>query len=137
MDQIWSWVLSAIGIVGFYFAGRKIWWAWYINIANQVIWTVYAIVTEQWGFLVATAFYFAVFIKNARDWTRDHFLLKRNNGLIGEVHDVWQDEDGLHVRGRVSTKFGDRLLEEAEKQDRGLNYFRPDDIAQVKKERDV
>ena len=71
-DQWWSWVIFAVGLAGFFLAGKKIWWAWYVNIANQVLWTAYAIVTQQWGFLVATGFYFFVFSRNAYLWTKEH-----------------------------------------------------------------
>lgn len=71
-NQIWSWVLSVIGLAGFFLSGKKIWWAWYVNIANQAIWLAYSIVTEQWGFLVATVAYFVVFTKNAIAWTVEH-----------------------------------------------------------------
>lgn len=68
----WSWVLTAVGVTGFFLAGRKVWWAWYVNIANQVLWTAYAIVTQQWGFLAAVFIYLAVFIPNAVRWTKEH-----------------------------------------------------------------
>lgn len=71
-DQWWSWVLGAIGIVGFILAGKKIWWAWYVNIFNQFIWTAYSFATQQWGFLVVTGFYFVVFSRNAYLWTKEH-----------------------------------------------------------------
>lgn len=70
--QIWSWVLSAVGLAGFFLAGKKVWWAWYVNIANQMLWLIYSIVTEQYGFLVATFAYTFVFTKNAIRWTREH-----------------------------------------------------------------
>lgn len=73
-DQIWSWVLGFIGIAGFIAAGKKIWWAWYINIAAQFIWFAYAIVTQQWGFLLSSFVYMGVFVKNAYDWTRERNL---------------------------------------------------------------
>lgn len=72
INWIWSWILSIVGLIGFFLAGSKIWWAWYVNIANQVLWTAYSIVTEQWGFLAGTAFYMYVFIRNAYLWTKDH-----------------------------------------------------------------
>jgi hypothetical protein len=75
-NQLWSWFLSAVGIVGFFLAGKKVWWAWYVNIANQFVWTAYAIVTEQWGFVVASVFYFAVFSRNAYLWTKEHRAMK-------------------------------------------------------------
>lgn len=71
-NQLWSWVLGIIGLIGFILAGRKVWWAWYVNIGNQVIWTAYSIVTAQWGFLVVAALYFWVFTGNAIRWTKEH-----------------------------------------------------------------
>lgn len=76
--QMWSWALSAVGILGFLLAGRKIWWAWYVNIANQALWLTYSLITEQWGFLLATAVYTFVFTRNAVLWTREH-LAKRED----------------------------------------------------------
>lgn len=70
--QIWSWVLTIIGLIGFYLAGRKVWWCWYVNIANQILWATYSFVTEQWGFLVGVFAYTAIFTKNAIEWTKDH-----------------------------------------------------------------
>lgn len=69
--MIWSIVLTAIGLAGFVLAGKKVWWCWYVNIANQVLWATYAVVTEQWGFLASAAVYTWVFAGNARQWTRD------------------------------------------------------------------
>jgi threonine/homoserine efflux transporter RhtA len=71
-DQWWSWALSAVGVAGFILAGRKIWWAWYVNIGNQALWLTYSLLTEQYGFLVATVVYTVVFAKNAATWTREH-----------------------------------------------------------------
>lgn len=68
----WSWALTLIGVAGFRLAGLKVWWAWYINIGNQVLWTVYAISTHQWGFLAGVPIYLSVFVPNAVRWTREH-----------------------------------------------------------------
>jgi hypothetical protein len=77
-----------IGVVGFFLAGKKIWWAWYINIANQVLWTAYSLLSEQYGFLVVSFVYFVVFSKNAYEWTYDH---------LGGFH--WRDTLWLRVHG--------------------------------------
>ena len=71
MNEYWSWVLGFIGIVGFILAGRKVWWSWYINIAAQIVWFAYAIVTEQYGFLITSILYAVVFTRNAYFWTRE------------------------------------------------------------------
>jgi len=72
-DQYWGWLLSFVGVAGFLLAGRVIWWAWYVNIACQVLWFTYAIVTHQFGFFVGAIFYSCVFCWNAYKWTKAHF----------------------------------------------------------------
>ena len=74
-NQWWSWILTAVGLTGFVFVGRKDWWAWYINIGCQVLWFSYAIVTAQYGFIVAALAYTIVFTRNAIKWTKDHFVI--------------------------------------------------------------
>ena len=76
-DQLWSWALTLIGVSGFWLAGRKVWWCWYINIANQILWTTYALVTQQWGFLIGVPIYLSVFVPNAIRWTREHHASKK------------------------------------------------------------
>lgn len=71
-DQYWSWLLTAIGLTGFVLAGKKVWWCWYINIACQILWFIYAITTKQYGFIVAAVAYTYVFSKNAAAWTNEH-----------------------------------------------------------------
>lgn len=66
----WSWLLTAIGVTGLYFAGKKRPWAWLIGLGAQFLWAAYAIVTDQWGFLVSAAAYGWVYARNARLWMR-------------------------------------------------------------------
>ena len=72
MSGWWSWALTLIGVSGFWLAGRKVWWAWYVNIANQALWVAYALASRQWGFLLGVPIYLAVFVPNAIRWTREH-----------------------------------------------------------------
>lgn len=74
---ILSWSVVAIGLVGFYFAGKKKWWSWYINLFCQILWWTYALVTGQPAFLVSAAVYSAIFAVNAYKWTKDHLYVKR------------------------------------------------------------
>lgn len=73
MDQVFSWIVTILGLLGFWLAGKKLWWSWYINIANQVMWVIFALVTDYYAFLVGTAFYLVVFSRNAYLWTTEHF----------------------------------------------------------------
>lgn len=70
--MLWSYILTVIGLAGFYLAGKKVWWCWYVNIANQVLWVAYALVTKQYGFLIGAAGYLYVFLQNAVVWTKEH-----------------------------------------------------------------
>lgn len=69
--QWWSWLLTVVGLAGLILAGRRVWWAWYINLGCQALWMAYAIVTEQYGFIVAALAYSVVFFRNAVAWTRE------------------------------------------------------------------
>lgn len=99
MDSYWSWVLTGVGLAGFYLAGRKVWWCWYVNIANQILWFAYAWLTEQWGFILGTFAYSFVFIKNAYAWTKEHLEEKRrkqspSRGLLevgAAIEEQWRN----------------------------------------------
>lgn len=71
MSELFSWVVTIVGCVGFILAGKKVWWAWYVNIANQIAWVVFALVSGYEAFLVGTAFYLVVFVRNAYLWTKN------------------------------------------------------------------
>lgn len=68
MSPYWSWVLTAVGVTGLYLAGRKVWWAWFVGLGAQVLWIAYALVTEQYGFIVAAFAYGWVYAVNGRKW---------------------------------------------------------------------
>lgn len=103
-DAVWSWLLTLIGVTGFYFAGKKKWWCWYINIANQALWVAYSLITEQWGFLLGCAIYSWVFGRNAIEWTREHFTRSPSKALqefgdqvIGNIVNIWDSDEGFRV----------------------------------------
>lgn len=67
----WSWLLTVVGVTGLYFAGRKNKLGWAIGIGAQALWFVYAVTTEQWGFLASCLAYGWVFSKNFAAWHRE------------------------------------------------------------------
>lgn len=71
MNPYWSYVLTAVGIVGLYLAGRKSPWGWAVGIGAQALWLAYAIATQQWGFLVSCFAYGAVYVRNFRAWRHE------------------------------------------------------------------
>ena len=36
--QLWSWLLTIVGLTCFWLAGKRVWWCWYIGLAGQVAW---------------------------------------------------------------------------------------------------
>lgn len=98
LGQILSWVVGAVGLTGFYFAGKKKWWSWYINLGCQILWATYAFVTGQPAFLVTAAVYFVIFAINARKWTKEHLAVKKMLAME-EPNEVPQESNlVLHAR---------------------------------------
>lgn len=67
----WSWLLTAIGITGLLLAGSKRKVGWAIGLAAQVPWIVYALATEQYGFIVSALAYGATYARNWWRWYRE------------------------------------------------------------------
>jgi len=91
MNPWWSFVLTFVGVIGFLLAGRRVWWSWYVNLACQALWLAYAIVTEQYGFIVAALVYSYVFGKNAILWTKEHREKKEKARQFDRerLHKIW------------------------------------------------
>ncbi len=51
------WALVIVGIVGTMMAGRGIGWGWLLLFGLQPLWIGYALVTEQYGFVVSAVAY--------------------------------------------------------------------------------
>jgi hypothetical protein len=48
-----------------------------VNIGCQAIWVAFAIVSNNYAFLITAFFYTIVFSKNAWNWTMDHLVTKK------------------------------------------------------------
>lgn len=66
---IWSILLAAVGILGIYLAGRKNLWGWALGVGAQVLWFVFAIVTQQYGFILSALAYGWVYGLNFWKWS--------------------------------------------------------------------
>ena len=66
--QLWSWILTAVGVCSLYLAGRRSVWGWAVGIGAQMLWFAYAVTTKQWGFLVSCFAYGSVYVINFRRW---------------------------------------------------------------------
>jgi hypothetical protein len=57
-----------VGITGVYLTGKRLWWGWLVGVLSEILWITYAIITKQYGFIVAGLVYGIVFAMNARKW---------------------------------------------------------------------
>jgi nicotinamide riboside transporter PnuC len=71
MNDYASWILAVIGVSGIYFVGRKDIWGWFVLLFNECLWIVYAIATEQYGFILAALAYGVVYIRSYVHWSKE------------------------------------------------------------------
>lgn len=85
--QFWSWSLGAVSIVGFLLIGRRVWWAWYVNVFAQVIWIMYWFMADNYGPIVTNVVYILVFVQNSIMWSREYHIeeahLPKNERKLG------------------------------------------------------
>jgi uncharacterized membrane protein len=63
-----AWLASFVGIATMYFMGDKRWWAPWFGLAGQGLWVVLAVHVDQYGLLVATAFYGFMYLRAGLKW---------------------------------------------------------------------
>jgi cell division protein FtsX len=64
----WSYILAPFGLVGMWLSGKKNRNGWLLGLLTQTLWLAYSIQTEQYGFIVGTVAYGAVYLKNYLNW---------------------------------------------------------------------
>jgi hypothetical protein len=72
---IWSFVLSFLGIAGIILAGSKYKVGWLIGFFVQPLWIIFAITTEQYGFILNALIYATVYARNWLKWRREERAL--------------------------------------------------------------
>lgn len=71
IDWWWSWLITTVGIGGMVLATRKNVWAWPLLLVEESLWVVYAVISVQWGFLVAGLMYGAVYLWGWVSWAKE------------------------------------------------------------------
>jgi hypothetical protein len=75
--SLWSYALAAVGILGIYLAGKKNLWGWAVGVFAQGLWIIFALVTEQYGFIVSALAYGFIYGKNFLSWKKDRNKLDK------------------------------------------------------------
>lgn len=89
---MWSWILTAVGLIGFIFTGMKKWWGWFINLGCQALWIAYSLITVQYGFLASAVLYSIVFGVAAHKRTKERNVILGKEVKNKKTEKEWSDE---------------------------------------------
>lgn len=67
----WTILLSVVGLTGYWIAGNKKQLGWLIGIWMQALWITFAIVTDQFGFILSAMGFGFVNARNYLKWRRE------------------------------------------------------------------
>lgn len=100
MTPYWSYLLTAVGIVGLMLAGRKQHTGWLIGLLAQTLWAAYGAATSQYGFIISAFVYGYVYADNYIRWRRSDFP---DAAKLREDAEMWRQvrphvEDIAHAR---------------------------------------
>ncbi|WP_428957818.1 hypothetical protein [Streptomyces sp. cg35] len=70
MTEVWSYLLTAVGVLGIALAGRKQQRGWLVSLCAQGLWAAYAVQSHQYGFLLSSFIYGYVYADNYARWRR-------------------------------------------------------------------
>ena len=117
--MIWSFALTAVGLVGLWLTGLKNRWGFAVGVLAQVMWFTYALVTQQWGFIASCILFGFLYSRNFIMWSRAakapkpepevskpqlsrdqalQFLVEEDNGFMGKKL-VFDSEKCQHCGG--------------------------------------
>lgn len=72
MNVLWlSWILAILSLIGMWNVGKYRLWAWIYLGVLEILWTVYGILTEQYGFLLLTVGYITIYTINYKRWKKN------------------------------------------------------------------
>lgn len=69
--QLWSWALALVGMVGLYLTTKKLARGYVVGLLVQIPWFVYALVSEQYGFILSSVGFAYVNALGWYRWTRN------------------------------------------------------------------
>lgn len=84
-SQLWSWIVTIVGVIGWYFVGKKYWWAWFIGLGAQVLWAIYATVSQQPAFYISVVLYTTIYGKNLWSWWKEDRRKKARKADFAEL----------------------------------------------------
>jgi hypothetical protein len=87
VPQYWPWLLTGLQVTALWAAGQHHWWGWLLGASVQPPWIVYAVLTDQFGFIPGCAISAAIQLRS--------FL---HNNAVPEKERQWATTRWLFVR---------------------------------------
>ena len=66
--SLWSFALAGLGIAQIYLTGKRIRFGWIVGLLTSALWCVYALATDQYGFIASAAVFAALHYRNWKEW---------------------------------------------------------------------
>jgi hypothetical protein len=66
-----SWILTFYSLIGVWMVGRKWKSGWLVSLSCQVLWFIYAVTTNQYGFIFSALVFSWIYIVNYRKWKNE------------------------------------------------------------------
>jgi len=66
--SLWSFVLAALGIAQIILTGEKIRHGWLVGVLTSILWFIYGVTTQQYGFLISAVVFGVIHFRNWLSW---------------------------------------------------------------------
>lgn len=66
--MVWSYMLAGFGILSLHLTGKKLRIGWAVGLFNSGLWVIYALTSQQYGFIISSVFFIIVQFNNYMKW---------------------------------------------------------------------
>ncbi len=70
---LFSWITALAAVIGMWLGGYNPRWGWIYGMANQILWVIYGLVTNQPGMIALSFLYVVLYVRNLRRWKGTQF----------------------------------------------------------------
>lgn len=83
--QVGSTILAVMSLIGSYYIGNKAVWVWLYMLFTQMLWLLFGLITEQYGFILSGVGFGAMNLRNYFKWKREALIAQRREQQISTL----------------------------------------------------